>query len=507
MSELAARAIERTTGRNRLPTLVGVAVLAGAYYGAAKIGYALEVTGPVAAIIWLPVGVGISFLYLGGLRFAPGIVLGDLLANDYSTLPIGSALAQTVGNLLEVVVAVVVLRRLVPRGSPIATVRGVGCLVLAIGVGTALSATIGSGAAWAGRVISLHGLPTVWRTWLLGDFVGGLILVPLAIAWNHLPPRVWWRTRGIETGLMLLTISASTVLALQGENSLTYLVYPALLWASLRLGQRGATLAVATTAMLAVVRTAENLGPFHFQSITRTVLSTQMFIIVAALSTLLLAAATSERESLAEEARQSRARLVEAADVERRRIERNIHDGAQQRLTSLAYKLRSALDVAERAAPETIVLEEAEGELLVAIDEVRELAHGIRPSVLSDLGLANAIRSIAARSIVPITLSELPSARFDDTAEATAYYVVAEAVANAHKHADATGIVVRAQSTQRWLSIEILDNGRGGAREEDGLGLQGLRDRVEAVGGSFAVADGDGCGTRVTAIIPATATA
>src|SRR6476619_6486941 len=150
MTEIAARAIERATGRNRLPTLVGILALGGAYYGSAKIGYALDITGPVASIIWLPVGVGIAFLYLGGLRFAPGIVLGDLLANDYSTLPVGSALAQTVGNVLEVVVAVVVLRRLVPRGSPIATVRGVGCLVLAIGAGTALSATIGFGSLWSG---------------------------------------------------------------------------------------------------------------------------------------------------------------------------------------------------------------------------------------------------------------------------------------------------------------------------------------------------------------------
>src|SRR3954451_12620802 len=503
MSEIAARAIERATGRTRLPTVVGIVALGAAYYGAAKIGFVLEITGPIAAVIWLPVGVGIAFLYLGGLRFAPGIVLGDLLANDYSALPVGSALAQTVGNLLEVVVAVVVLRRHVPRGSPIATVRGVGCVVLAIGLGTALSATIGTGPSWAGRVIGLHSLPTVWRTWHLGDFVGGVVVVSLALAWIHWPTRAWWRTRGVETGIMLLVIAASTVLASQSEDSLIYLVYPAPACASLRLGKRGATLAVATTAILVAWRTAQNVGPFHFQSITRTVLSTQLFIIVATLSTLLLAAATSERESLAEEAQQSRARLVEAADIERRRIERNLHDGAQQRLTALAYKLRKALD--EPSGPTAVVLEEAEGELLVAIDEVRELAHGIRPSVLSDLGLANAIKSIAARSIVPITLRELPSERFDETAEATVYYVVAEAVANAHKHADPTRIVVRAQSSQRFLTVEIADDGRGDAHEENGLGLQGLRDRVEAVGGTFAVSSVPGRGTRVTAIIPAVA--
>jgi signal transduction histidine kinase len=124
--------------------------------------------------------------------------------------------------------------------------------------------------------------------------------------------------------------------------------------------------------------------------------------------------------------------------------------------------------------------------------------------VLTDLGLANAIRSIAARSIVPVTLRELPSKRFDDTAEATAYYVVAEAVANAHKHADPTSIVVRARSSRGLLAIDVADDGRGGAREENGLGIQGLRDRVEAVGGTFDLDSRVGLGTRVTAVIPAT---
>jgi signal transduction histidine kinase len=503
MTEIAGRVFERTRGV-RFPTLLGVAALAGTYYGVAQIGYALDVAGPVAALIWLPVGVGIAFLYLGGLRLAPGVLLGDLLVNDYTALPLGSALGQTIGNLLEVIVAVVMLRRLVPRGSPIATVRGVGCMVIAIGLGTTVSATIGSASLWAGRVIALHELPTVWRTWLLGDFVGGLVVVPLALAWYRLPPRRWWRTRGIETGLMLLSIATLTIVALQGASALTYLIYPALVWAALRLGQRGATVAIATAAILTVWRTAHNVGPFHFTSITRTVLSTQLFIIVAALSTLLLAAATSEREELADEVRRSRTRLVEAADVERRRIERDIHDGAQQRLTALAYKLRRAVEQSKPETPETALLEEAESELLVAIDEVREIAHGVLPSVLMDLGLANAIRSIAARSIVPITLRELPSARFDDTAEATAYYVVAEAVANAHKHADPTTIVVRARSSHRLLSIEVADDGRGGAREENGLGIQGLRDRVEAVGGTFDIISSVGMGTRLIAVIPAT---
>src|SRR5215216_6345189 len=98
---------------------VGLVALASLYYAGAKTGYLLEFAGPVAAIVWLPVGVGIAFLYLGGLRYWPGVLIGDLLANDYTALPVGSALGQTCGNMVEVILAVLLLRRLVPRGSPL----------------------------------------------------------------------------------------------------------------------------------------------------------------------------------------------------------------------------------------------------------------------------------------------------------------------------------------------------------------------------------------------------
>ena len=114
----------------RLRYVLGVVVLAGAYYGAAKVSYLLEFAGPVAAIVWLPVGIGMAFLFLGGLRFWPGVLIGDLLANDYGALPLGAALGQTCGNLLEVLVAVALLRRLVRNRSPLASVWGVGWMVI-----------------------------------------------------------------------------------------------------------------------------------------------------------------------------------------------------------------------------------------------------------------------------------------------------------------------------------------------------------------------------------------
>src|SRR3954447_6020671 len=104
--------------------LAGLILLAGLYYGAAKLGYELKFAGPVAAIVWLPAGVAIAFLSVGGLRFWPGVLIGDLLANDYSALPFGSALGQTIGNMLEVVVAAVLIRRLASRAPPLDSVAG-----------------------------------------------------------------------------------------------------------------------------------------------------------------------------------------------------------------------------------------------------------------------------------------------------------------------------------------------------------------------------------------------
>jgi signal transduction histidine kinase len=148
------------------------------------------------------------------------------------------------------------------------------------------------------------------------------------------------------------------------------------------------------------------------------------------------------------------------------------------------------------------LIEAAEGELQIAFDELRELSHGIHPTVLTDLGLATAIRSAAARSVQPITLLELPTARVDDDAEAIAYYVFMEAVANAQKHAPRSVVMIRVRASEDTLAIEVADNGPGGAKVSAGSGLRGLRDRVEDAGGTFAVDSIRGRGTRISARIP-----
>jgi signal transduction histidine kinase len=485
---------------------LGVVGLAGLYYAGAKIGYLLEFSGAVAAIVWLPMGVGVSFLYLGGVTYWPGILVGDLLANDYSLIPLGSALGQTCGNVLEVVIATLLLQRLVRHGSPLASVRGVGALAFSIAAGAAVSAIVGPMSLLAGGVVHLDDLPKVARTWWLGDASGALLLVPLALAWYAPLPRGWGRARWLEAGALLLGVVALAELATRSTTPIAYLVFPMLIWAALRFGQRGATLAVAVTAIFTVWNVTHYGGPFHFNSITRSVLTTQLFIAVAVLTTLSLAAAVTERERFALRLGASRLRLISASDNARREIERDLHDGAQLRLTWLAQRLHDYAALARREPDRAArVLEEAEGEVQLAIDELRELAHGIHPAVLVDFGLAEAVRSLARRSSIPVSLLELPRERLDSATETVAYYVVAEAIANAQKHSGASLIEVRAVASRGTLWLEIADDGVGGAVEWPGSGLEGLRDRAEASGGAMELESAPGDGTRIHVTIPATA--
>src|SRR3954452_19140943 len=304
---------------------------------------------------------------------------------------------------------------------------------------------------------------------------------------------------------MLAAVAGISEIAFRSERSFAYIVFPALGWAGLRFGQRGATLAIAVAVGFAVWNTTRYYGPFVFDSITLSVLGAQLYIGVAALSTLCLAALVSERTTFAERLDASRARLVKASDTERRRLEHNLHDGAQQRLTALAIRLGLADDRARDAHDaEEPTLEAAGTEVPFAIDELRELARGIHPAVLTDRGLASAMRAVAARSTVPVAFVQLPSTRSDDSVEATAYYVFAEALTNAQKHALASSVRVRVIAPTRTLRAEIVDDGIGGASERAGRGLIGLRDRVEALGGTFDINSPSGHGPRTAAAIPAT---
>jgi PAS domain S-box-containing protein len=210
----------------------------------------------------------------------------------------------------------------------------------------------------------------------------------------------------------------------------------------------------------------------------------------------------TERKRQDAEIRASRTRIIDAADNARRVLERNLHDGAQQRLVAISVSLRlaearTATDPAEAAA----IIGAAREELAAALEDLRELARGIHPAVLTDRGLAAAVEALVARTPLPVAVT-IPLERLPAAVEAAAYYVVAESVTNIVKYAGATAIEVAVDTGETRVTVIVSDDGCGGADPSGGTGLRGLRDRVGALDGTLTVESPTDRGTRIVAEIP-----
>jgi signal transduction histidine kinase len=661
----------RQTNAGRLAEYAAeVAVVAGLYYGAGRAGLHLAYLHGSVTALWPPVGVGIAALVILGPGVWPGIVIGDLLLADFST-PWGTIVGQTVGNTLEVVLASVLFLRLAQRRIGLERVRDVLALVACAAVGTLVSAVFGVVSLRLGDVIKASEFGSVFRTWWLGDFSGALVFTPLILTWAA--RRTPWRMPRVQLVEAALLFAVLLVLIeVPSQQDVPYIVFPVLIWAALRFGPVGAATALAITSSLTVWNTAHGSGPFIRTSITHSVLASQLFVAVAALTSLVLAAVTAERTA-SERAQQaltdeqaalrriatlvaaeaaservfdqvaietartmgargaslarfdedgevtfvagwsesselafpvgtrlvldgtgvlsavrdtgepqridryegqpgqvvermtrfgygssvaapvklgghvwgallaaadrgvtlpsgaerrltdfadlvaqalanadaytklaaSRVRIVEAAGTERRRLERNLHDGAQQRLVSLAVQLRM-IKTSLRRDPEAAeaLLAEADNELVQALEELRELARGIHPAVLTERGLASALRALVERATIPIEVTCVPEGRLPESVEAAIYYVVAEAVTNVTKYARATRATVDVERSNGIARVVVSDDGVGGAEPVLGSGLSGLADRVEALGGRLQIESPPGRGTKLTGEIP-----
>ncbi|HET6172936.1 MAG TPA: MASE1 domain-containing protein [Gaiellales bacterium] len=653
--------------------LLAIVVTAAAYYVAARIGLHLayphsgtSTYGAVTAF-WPPVGVGIAALVLFGPRLWPAVVIGDLLAGDYST-PLGVTLGQTLGTTAGIVLAAVLLIRLGAR-EPGLRVRDVLVLIACAAAGTAIGAAIGVLALWIAGELPAVGAERVWRTWWLSNLAGALVVSPAILTWATGRVRMT-RNQVLEGAALIVVLLGLTDLA--SQHDVPYVIFPALIWASLRFGPRGAAAALLAASVLTIWDTSSGTGPFVRSSLTDSLLATQLFVAVAALTSMILAAVTAERAATAAAARglareqaalrriatlvvseadparvfgqvmhetalalgvatativrydapgtvsvlggwsqsgsllfpvgstieisdevsalvevyrtgearrvtypegasglvddlrqhgyrssvaapvklasglwgalvassidegtlpagseqrlsdfadlvaqalanadahdrlaASRARIVGAGDAERRRLERNLHDGAQQRLVSLALQLRLTQSALERR-PEAVagLLQEAQAELARALDELRELARGIHPAILTDRGLGPALEAILARAPLPVELTDLPAERLPEPVEAAVYYVVAETVTNIAKHAQAESATVSVTLSGTSAHVVITDNGVGGADPAGGSGLRGLADRIEALDGGLRIESDAAFGTRIEAQIP-----
>jgi signal transduction histidine kinase len=432
-------------------------------------------------------------------------VIGDVALADPAQ-PLPSALGLTAGNVADIVVVAVLLRLLLGPRAGLDQLEQVRGLLVAIVAGAVITSTVAVLSLGAGGVLEPSEFATFWRSWFLADASGALVVIPLALAWAQ-PRDPAWRAGGAWKGALAIgTVIALSAIALSGEVPLMYLVFPALIWAALRFGQQGATLAVAVAAGMTVGLTANELGAYVQHSITDRALSTQLYIAVAALTTLCLAAVVGERRRAALELAKSHARIAAAGAQERRRLEGELHDSAQNRLIALMLHLGLARERIEPSVPEAAIvfdrlLQEAEG----VGDELRRIAHGISPPLLATHGLAAALRAECLRSGISVQVTAEDIGLSAPHVEQAVYLCCLESIQNAAKHAgDRASVTVRLRREGDELAFSVRDTGCGFDRQvtTSGAGLTSLKDRISTVGGQIAIVAAPGRGTTVAGAVP-----
>ena len=494
-------------------------LLAAAYYGAAKVGQTLRYTASVAAI-WPPAGVGIAALYLWGLRWWPGVLLGELVVNgelllDDSTFPVGSLLGQQAGNMAEILVGALLLRRFLGTGAAMDRVEQVGRMLLALGIATAISASAGTISMVAGGVVDEPDAAEFWRTWWLGDTSGGLVVIPLMLAWAHDPAGAWRRIRTWEGAAVIVCVTALTIAVFSTDEPIRFTVFPALIWAAFRLGSPGATLSVAISAGTAIGITAHHAGLFFHQPIDDTTLATQLYIWIAALTTLFLSCVVSERERASRELADARRTEGERAVEERRRIARDLHDSVSQALFSTVLHTRTAQKALrqEGASPSGPVARSLDtiGELTRSVQgEIRSLVFELRRDPVHDglvaalarhasgLGASDGLTIDVRGPGRPLALSR--------QAETQLFAIAREALANVVRHAEAGAAQIRVEARQGQVLVQITDNGRGfdpAGGHPGHFGLDSMRSRAAEIGGRLTIASALGSGTVVRVRVPA----
>ena len=494
-------------------------LLAAAYYGAAKLGQTLRYTASVAAI-WPPAGLGIAALYLWGLRWWPGVLLGEIVVNtelllDDSTFPVGSLLGQQTGNMAEIIVGALLVRRFIGPSAAMDRVEQVGGMLLALGVATAISATAGTVSMIAGGVVDESDAVEFWRTWWLGDTSGGLVVLPLMLAWAHDPVGAWRRVRTWEGAAMIAGVTAISLVAFATEEPIRYTVFPALIWAAFRFGPPGATLAIAITAFVGIGESANDVGAFAEQPIDHRTLSMQLYIWVAALTTLFVSGMVCERERSARELAEARRTEGELAVAERRRIARDLHDSVSQALFSTVLHTRTAQKALAQqgASPSGRIAQSLStiADLTRTVQaEIRSLIFELRRDPVHD-GLVAALARHASELDPPDGLTidvRGPASRLgvSPQVETQLFAISREALANVVRHAEATTARVRVEARQDQVVVEIRDNGRGfnpNGGHPGHFGLESMRSRATEIGGRLTIASAPGSGTVVRVRVPA----
>lgn len=496
-----------------------------AYWALGKLGSSLYYPGGVQ-VVWLPAGFAAAALYLGDMRWAIGAAAGDLILGTglfpfhvHALLHDPTVVYQTVGNTIEFTLAAYLMRRRLGPGCRFERPSEVAWLLLVFAVAAPISATLGTLSSWLGHYVSASQAAAFFRTWLLADVSGAVLIVPLILVWWGIAlPRRFDARRCAEAGVIVGAVLGLSIVGFTSHHPLTYVVFPALVLAAVNLGQRGATFSLLVAFAVAIVMTARNLGPFVTRSIDDEVLSTQLYMLVATLTTLTLGALVSARRIAALELGESRRRESERAAEERQRIARDLHDSVSQTLFTLGLHAGIARhEIARAALPEG-------NRLAAAVDEVADLAQGallemrasifeLRGGAVAEQGLAVVLgahaSALAVRYDVRVTITG-PEERLPLTAavEELLFRIGQEAVTNAVKHSHGKTVSVRLAAAESMVTLVIDDEGVGfdpGRAYPGHLGLDLMRDRAAEAGGSISIDSRPGTGTTVKVAVPARA--
>lgn len=287
---------------------VQLALLAATYFGAAKLGLSMAFVAEQVTVVWPPTGVALAALLLFGYRLWPGISIGAFLANLSANAPIGTAAGIAVGNTLEALLGAWLLRRVVRFDTALERARDVfGLVFLAAGLSTIVSASIGVTSLCLGRVEPWAAFAELWKVWWIGDVMGDLLVAPLLLTWYAGRRVVWSPRRIIEAGFLLFGLVCVCLWTFIGQSfpPQAYAIFPFVIWAALRLGQPGATLATFIAAGIAIWGTVNGWGPFAAKTIHESLVLLQMFMVVVSVTTLVLAAITAERKNTEKSLQQS----------------------------------------------------------------------------------------------------------------------------------------------------------------------------------------------------------
>lgn len=505
-----------------LRLLAGNLLVGLGYYGLAKLGSVVVLTGAVQ-VAWLPLGYAAAVLYLGDPRWFAGAAIADLLLGTgiyHFNYHVTVMTYETLGNIVEFTLAALLMRRLLGRGARLDRPYEVAAMSLALSAGVSFSATVGTIATWMSHQVTAAGMWTIWHTWWLADMSGGLLVAPLLLVWGQrLPPgtglRLSRRLVGRAAGVLGLVIVLSIV-AFSMSYPLPYIVFPALIVAATYLGLRGATLALALALAVAIGMTALRAAPFAQQSITSEVLSTQLYIFTATLTTLTIGAAISARRRSAVELAEIHRQARERAEQERQRIARDLHDSVSQTLFSLGLHAGIAKHEASRAElPQGSALPAAIAEMAAlaqaALLEMRASIFDLRGGAVAEQGLVTALAAhgaaLTVRHDVRVTVTG-PDDRLplSPRTEELLYRIGQEAITNAVKHSGSQAVCAEVSADASLVTLTVRDHGSGfdpASSYTGHLGLVLMRSRAAETGGTVEVTSTPGGGTTVLATAPA----